>query len=79
MPATAREKEFRDTTAIAGVGYSRSPGVPGGFTRRSGVSVQDFGRKGRGGRLQRRRSGPEGTGRRRMLRASGHCMAQRLC
>ena len=40
MLATTREKEFRDKMAIVGVGYSRSPGVPGGFTRRSGVSVQ---------------------------------------
>ena len=40
MLATTREKEFRNKTAIAGIGYSRSPGVPGGFTRRSGVSVQ---------------------------------------
>ncbi len=40
MLATTTEKEFRDKTAIAGIGYSRSPGVPGGFTRRSGMSVQ---------------------------------------
>jgi 3-oxoacyl-[acyl-carrier-protein] synthase III len=40
MLATAYEKEFRDQTAIAGIGYSRSPGVPGGFTRRSGMTVQ---------------------------------------
>ncbi len=40
MSATTREKAFRDQTAVAGVGYSRSPGVPGGFTRRSGESVQ---------------------------------------
>ena len=37
MLATTREKEFRDKMAIVGVGYSRSPGVPGGFTRRSGL------------------------------------------
>ena len=40
MLATPNEKEFRDKTAVAGVGYSRSPGVPGGFTRRSGMSVR---------------------------------------
>ncbi|MBI2847806.1 MAG: lipid carrier protein IgrF [Chloroflexi bacterium] len=33
------EKGFRDKTAIAGIGYSRSPEVPGAFTRVSGVSV----------------------------------------
>ena len=33
------EIEFRDQTAVVGVGYSRSPEVPGGFSRRSGVSV----------------------------------------
>ena len=40
MFATTTEKEFRDQIAVAGVGYSRSPGVPGGFTRRSGMTVQ---------------------------------------
>lgn len=33
------ESEFRDRTAIVGIGYSRSPEVPGGFSRNSGVSV----------------------------------------
>ena len=75
MLATTREKEFRNKTAIAGIGYSRSPGVPGGFTRKSGVSVTDSGRQGCGGRLQRCRPGPQRAGRRRVLRASGHCMA----
>jgi len=40
MLSTRNEQEFRDKTAVAGIGYSRSPGVPGGITRRSGVSVQ---------------------------------------
>lgn len=33
------EKEFRDTTAIAGIGYSRSAESPGGFSKSSGVDV----------------------------------------
>ena len=33
------EEDFRDKTAIAGIGYSRSPETPGGFSRNSGVSV----------------------------------------
>ena len=40
MPATPNEVEFRDSAAVVGIGYSRSPEVPGGFTRRSGFSVQ---------------------------------------
>ena len=39
MAALQREQSFRDQVAIAGIGYSRSPEVPGGFSRRSGVSV----------------------------------------
>lgn len=33
------ERDFRSKTAVAGIGYSRSPEVPGAFTRVSGVSV----------------------------------------
>ena len=32
-------EQFRDQTAIAGIGYSRSPAAPGGFSRDSGESV----------------------------------------
>ena len=39
MAASQGEQSFRDRVAIAGIGYSRSPEVPGGFSRRSGVSV----------------------------------------
>lgn len=39
MAATAREKEFRDKAAVVGIGYSRSPQSPGGFSKSSGVSV----------------------------------------
>ena len=39
MAGSEREQSFRDKVAIAGIGYSRSPQVPGGFSRRSGVSV----------------------------------------
>ena len=33
------EREFRDKTAIVGIGYSRSPEAPGGFSKNSGESV----------------------------------------
>ncbi|HKT72241.1 MAG TPA: hypothetical protein VJQ47_05080 [Steroidobacteraceae bacterium] len=33
------EQDFRDKTAIAGIGYSRSPERPGAFSKNSGVSV----------------------------------------
>lgn len=33
------EAEFRDKTAIAAIGYSRSPENPGGFSKNSGVDV----------------------------------------
>ena len=39
MAVTQNERDFRDKVAIVGIGYSRSPGVPGGFSRNSGVSV----------------------------------------
>src|SRR5262245_12142349 len=33
------EQDFRDQTAIVGIGYSRSADNPGGFSRNSGASV----------------------------------------
>lgn len=33
------EDDFRDRTAIVGIGYSRSPENPGAFSRNSGVDV----------------------------------------
>jgi acetyl-CoA acetyltransferase len=33
------EKDFRDKTAIVGIGYSRGAETPGGFSRNSGVDV----------------------------------------
>jgi acetyl-CoA acetyltransferase len=33
------ERDFRDKTAIAGIGYSRSPAHPGAFSKNSGVDV----------------------------------------
>ena len=32
-------EDFRENTAIVGIGYSRSPSAPGGFTKNSGTSV----------------------------------------
>lgn len=32
-------QDFRDQIAVVGIGYSRSPSAPGGFTKNSGVSV----------------------------------------
>ena len=39
MAASDSERDFRDQVAIVGIGYSRSPEFPGGFSRNSGVSV----------------------------------------
>jgi len=33
------EQDFRDKTAIAGIGYSRSLAQPGAFSKNSGVDV----------------------------------------
>ena len=39
MAASDSERDFREKVAIVGIGYSRSPEFPGGFSRNSGVSV----------------------------------------